>query len=238
KYYSSETYVSHTSSGNTLINKLYLLVRVYTLKQKQNLIAKFSPKGKLLDYGCGTGEFLKVCAKQNWSVTGMEPSERARKMALSASLHVHSSIDEIPDTEKYNAITLWHVLEHIPDLNPTIEKIIKLLDDNGSVFIAVPNMKSHDAKHYESSWAGYDVPRHLWHFTPTSMKKLIEKHHLKLIDTIPMKLDSYYVSMLSEKYNKTPALLALIKGLFTGFFSNLSARKTGQYSSLIYIIRK
>ena len=235
KYYASNNYISHTSSGKGIINKLYLIARRYTLNRKLKLINRFSARGSLLDYGCGTGDFLRQCERASWSVTGVEPSERALKLAKTASVHVYR---ELPENKIYDIITLWHVLEHVPDLNHIVEKLKGCLAENGTLFIAVPNMKSHDAKHYNSIWAGYDVPRHLWHFSPTAMKKLLEKHALRFIDTKPMKLDSYYVSILSEKYSNNSSFMALIKGVFNGFFSNISARKTGHYSSLIYIAKK
>jgi 2-polyprenyl-3-methyl-5-hydroxy-6-metoxy-1,4-benzoquinol methylase len=208
--------------------KLNLVNAVTTQEQK-----------KILDYGCGTGEFLKKCHDNHWKVYGVEPSGSARKQAsLLTNTAITEKIQELAEKD-FNVITLWHVLEHVSDPNRIITEIKQKLAQDGTIFIAVPNYKSWDGSHYKQFWAGYDVPRHLWHFSQQTMKTLIEKNDLKLQRVIPMKLDSFYVSMLSEKYkNNTSAITGILKAITNGIRSNWRARRNQEYSSLLYVIKK
>jgi SAM-dependent methyltransferase len=236
RYYQSSRYISHTGSKKNLFEKLYHLARVYSLQQKRNLIEEFSKPKSLLDFGCGTGEFIKYFKENGWTTEGVEPSSTARQKSieLSGSI-VYSNIQEIKG-KKFDVITLWHVLEHVHELNETISTLINLLEKDGKIFIAVPNPESEDANKYKEHWAAYDVPRHLWHFNMGNMKDLLSKHGLKVFDIKPMKLDSFYVSMLSEEYKQSSSKTEqMLKGLFTGVSSNAKARKNNNYSSLIYI---
>jgi 2-polyprenyl-3-methyl-5-hydroxy-6-metoxy-1,4-benzoquinol methylase len=243
RYYQSNDYISHASSATTIINTIYLRVRTYTLRWKEQLatelIAKTADK-TILDYGCGTGEFLKKCKSLGWNVAGVEPAEDARKKAQNnCNQHIAPSIDDLA-TKDFTVITLWHVLEHIPDLNETIALLREKLNPSGKIIIALPNPNSWDAQHYKNFWAAYDVPRHLWHFTQSNLELLLRNHHFVLKRQVPMKLDAYYVSLLSEKYrnNGKTTLIGILRALYNGTKSNLRARKTGEYSSIIYIANK
>lgn len=240
KYYASDKYISHSGTSLTLFDKVYLSARNITLKWKHHLINKYSSTpSSILDYGCGTGEFLNFQKKKGWDVTGVEPSEIARAKAnilLGNKVYEHSDLLE---KKSFNIITLWHVLEHVHELNPTIQKLKDLLSPEGHLIIAVPNPNSHDCHHYKNHWAGYDTPRHLWHFSQDTMKLLMKLNGLTIVETSPMKLDSYYVSLLSEGY-KNPAQSKLesgIKAIIEGLKSNLAARKNNEYSSLIYVVK-
>jgi 2-polyprenyl-3-methyl-5-hydroxy-6-metoxy-1,4-benzoquinol methylase len=236
-YYQSDDYISHSGKSNNSINKIYLQARKISLRWKLNIIQHQKPSGKLLDIGCGTGEFLDTMKTAGWEISGVEPSATARNKAEQL---LNQSINENLETAigPFDIITLWHVLEHLPDLNGSLEKISKLLKSDGKLLIAVPNHSSHDGKKYEAYWAGYDVPRHLWHFNKEAMAMLLLKHGFTLQKTLPMKLDSYYVSLLSEKYKGGHAFGNLVKGFFSGLSSNRKAKTTGEYSSLIYIAGK
>src|SRR5690606_17862320 len=239
EYYSSADYISHTSTGTNLVNQAYLLARKYTLRQKLNLVAKFAAKDKLLDFGCGTGEFLKHAQAQQWDTYGVEPAEKARRAAQAELRHIYPDITSIPSHD-LQAITLWHVLEHVPQLNETLAQLKERLGEAGTIFIAVPNVNSYDSHYYAQHWAGLDVPRHLWHFSRPNMTRLLQNHKFNLVQTLPMKLDAYYVSLLSEKYrldNKL-SIPAAFKAVRSGFRSNLAARTSSEYSSLIYVARK
>lgn len=241
KYYASDNYISHSGKSRTLFDKIYLRARNLTLKWKHQLITIYYPEPKkILDYGCGTGEFLHYMKNKGWSVTGIEPNETARKKANHLlGNNVLQSLESIKGNS-VDAITLWHVLEHIHDLNNTIQNLKNLLSPTGYIFIAVPNPNSHDCEHYKKYWAGYDVPRHLWHFTQDTIKTLLKNNGLKIVATEPMKLDSYYVSLLSEQYRTPPQnkIVSGLKAFFEGLISNISATRTGEYSSLIYIVRQ
>jgi 2-polyprenyl-3-methyl-5-hydroxy-6-metoxy-1,4-benzoquinol methylase len=239
RYYQSEHYVSHTSKATNLTNRLYLLVRSFTLKNKLSLVNKNCIRGALLDYGCGTGDFLNILSEDDWTVFGIEPSLQAREIALSNNPNIFESIEDLPN-EKFNAITLWHVLEHVSEPNFLLKQLQERLYNNGRIFIAVPNFNSHDAKHYEKHWAGLDVPRHLWHFSTKAMENLLQNNGLKIASIKPMYFDAPYVSMLSEKYkaNNKANLTTFIKGASNGVWSNIKAFFSNQYSSLIYIVKK
>ncbi|MBP7809385.1 MAG: class I SAM-dependent methyltransferase [Bacteroidia bacterium] len=235
KYYKSEDYVSHSDTKKGLINRLYHMVRTRTLKQKLDLISSYVSRGTILDYGCGTGMFLKTCADAGWKSFGFEPDSDAKKLAEGKGLSVANSKEALAGN-KYDIISLWHVLEHVTDLDPTLEFFSKSITDKGRLIIAVPNYTSADAKYYKEFWAGYDVPRHIYHFEINTLKKLLGNYGFSLEETKPMKFDSYYVSMLSEKY-KTGSM-NYFTAFLNGLKSNLAAKDSSQYSSVIYIFKK
>ncbi len=237
KYYETEEYISHTDTKRNLFEKVYHLVREYAIKNKVALLNKEQSKGSVLDIGCGTGDFLAAAKNNGWSVTGIEPNEDARVKAntkTNNSVFETSKLESLPENS-FDVITLWHVLEHLPDLESHVKVFRKLLKPNGSLIIAVPNHKSFDANHYKQFWAAYDVPRHLWHFSQTSIKKLFQNFQIELNKTIPMKFDSFYVSLLSEKYKTGKK--NIVKAFWIGFRSNLKAKHTSEYSSLIYVFK-
>lgn len=243
KYYASSTYISHQKKAQTFIDKIYLLVRHFTLKWKLKLIQNNSvATGRtLLDFGCGTGEFIRVSKSIGWQITGVEPSQKARAGAPpEVSRDILPSLKEIKSDIRFDVITLWHVLEHVPDLNETLQQLKSHCAERGTIFIAVPNHSSHDGHHYKENWAGYDVPRHLWHFNRHSMKTLIEKHSMVIRKIIPMRLDAYYVSMLSEKYKHKGTLTfpSLLQAMINATRSNSHAKQDMEYSSLIYVVTR
>lgn len=238
-YYISEEYVSHSNTKKGFINSIYQVVRKYTMLKKLKLISEFYKTGKILDIGCGTGDFLKTVKEAKWETIGIEPSPDARKMAIeNYALDVREEAEiKILEKETFDIITMWHVLEHVPELNERIEDLKRLIKPNGVIIIAVPNCTSLDAKIYSENWAAYDVPRHLYHFSPTDIETVFKNHDLKVFRVLPMIFDSYYVSMLSEKIKTGKS--NIIRAIWNGFRSNFSAIKTGKtYSSQIYLIRK
>ena len=244
KYYTSPAYTSHIAVAHGAFDKIYLTARTFALKWKLSLIKKytFSDQKKILDFGCGTAEFLKLAKQNGWVTIGMEPSDQARNNSHPSIIKdVRPTLtDVINEGHKFDAITLWHVLEHVEDLNITLGALKMMLEHDGTIFIAVPNHTSWDGKHYGQNWAGYDVPRHLWHFNKNSMKRLIENHGLTIATVIPMRLDAFYISLLSEKYqqNKSLSILGITRALFNALISNYRARNAMNYSSLIYVIKK
>lgn len=240
-YYKSPEYISHTNTTEGLINKLYQGVRKYTLQQKAKFIASQTGVigGKLLDVGCGTGAFLNVMKKEGWEVLGLEPDKEARELArrlYRLTVFEASQLDQLP-VGSFDAITLWHVLEHVHDLHAYVEQLKGLLKPSGKLFIAVPNYQSLDAQIYRRDWAAYDVPRHLYHFTPKAMDILMKAHGLGIKAKQPMWFDAFYISLLSSKYRhgRTHYLASFINGLR----SNLKAlANKDRCSSLIYIIGK
>ncbi|MCB4798298.1 class I SAM-dependent methyltransferase [Neotamlana laminarinivorans] len=239
EYYKSEDYISHTDAKRNFFEKVYHLVRVYALNKKLSLINNYVSTDKnLLDVGCGTGDFLSVAIKNGWQVSGVEPNQQARDIANKKTNNAVFNVEKLKEFQEasFNVITLWHVLEHLPNIEEHIELFKKLLKPNGVLIIAVPNYKSYDAKHYKSFWAAYDVPRHLWHFNKSSIKNLMESYGFNLNQIKPMWFDAFYVSLLSEKY-KT-GKINFIKGFFIGLVSNVKALASKETSSLIYVVKK
>ncbi|MFD2892212.1 class I SAM-dependent methyltransferase [Flavobacterium chuncheonense] len=233
-YYESEDYISHTDGTRTFFEKVYQIVKRNAIRKKVALLSKFNQKGKVLDIGAGTGDFLVEAKNQGWNVTGIEPSSKAKEIAISKGVPFSDSL-EILEDHSFDVITMWHVLEHVPDLDFQIQQLKRLLKPNGTLIIAVPNFKSYDAKHYKSFWAAYDVPRHLWHFSKTAIEKLFAKQKMKLIKCKPMWFDSFYVALLSEKYKN--GKMNFIKGFVIGFISNLYGIFKKEFSSHIYILK-
>lgn len=236
RYYDSEAYISHTDSKSSFTDKLYQSIKRYSLRKKTQLIDSQIDRGKnLLDIGAGTGDFLVQAKSDGFEVAGIEPNERARTNAARKGIHLQSDYAGLAN-QKFDVITLWHVLEHLPDLEQQLNQISNLLKENGIVVVAVPNFKSYDAKHYGSFWAAYDVPRHLWHFSRNAISKIFDRRGMEVVSSRPMIFDSFYVSMLSEKYKGNR--LQLINAFFVGLWSNIKAWSSKEYSSLIYIIKK
>jgi 2-polyprenyl-3-methyl-5-hydroxy-6-metoxy-1,4-benzoquinol methylase len=240
QYYKSENYISHTNTSKGLVNNLYQRVRKKTLKQKRKLIEDIVgiSKGNLLDVGAGTGAFANEMQQAGWQVTGLEPDADARTVAkkdFGVELSPINIFYNLPDSS-FDAITMWHVLEHVHDLNGYVAKLKLLLKKDGYLFIAVPNYTSKDAAMYKEYWAAYDVPRHLYHFSPRAMQLLMEKHGLKIAAYKAMWYDSFYVSMLSSKYKN--GRTNLVTSFFNGLWSDIKVMgDVKKCSSVIYIIR-
>jgi len=241
RYYKAEAYVSHTDTKKGLVNRLYHIVRNITLQTKRKLVEKATglKKGSLLDVGAGTGAFAAVMQQAGWAVTGLEPDDTARNNALTQhniQLKQPGQLFNLP-ANTFNAITMWHVLEHVHELHRYLDTFNSILVNNGVLIIAVPNYTSHDAEIYKESWAAYDVPRHLYHFSPQSMQQLAGMHGFSIQQYKPMWFDSFYVCMLSEQYKTGKG--GFIKAVWNGFVSNLKAMSdVKRCSSVIYVMKK
>lgn len=240
-YYQSEEYISHSNTAKGLVNAIYHFVRKIMLQRKRRLVEKNAGmlKGQLLDIGAGTGYFLNEMQQYGWRVTGTEKSCEARGFAKKEfDLNINETHELFQFEDKsFDVITLWHVLEHIHRLDENMKTFHRLLKNHGRLVVAVPNHDSYDARHYKEFWAAYDVPRHIWHFSPEQMNRFGEKHKLKLVKMRPMPFDSFYVSILSERYKKSG--MALLKGLFHGKISWLNSLfYAGKCSSVIYVFEK
>jgi len=233
KYYQSEDYISHSDSTKTIQDKIYQLARNYAIRKKIKLIESYHQSGSILDIGCGTGELLQRMDSRKWTRVGIEPSDQARGK-IAAEITVYPSLQNL--AQKFEVISLWHVLEHLHNLEATLKFIEQHLANPGTLFIAVPNRESTDAQHYGTHWAAYDTPRHLWHFSKDNMKALLRNFGFEILAIRPMPLDAFYVSLLSEKYAHPESNFATraAKALYRGIASNLQAGKDN-YSSLLYI---
>ena len=238
RYYKSEEYISHSNSKKGLLNKAYHFIRKKNHRKKFDLVSSYKKCGTILDIGCATGEFLNYMKKQNWETIGVEPNVEAQNFAKTEyKLNVFSE-DFLSNSEsaKIDVITMWHVLEHVHPLEERMQQIKKLLTIDGVVLIAVPNADCFDAKLYGKKWAGYDLPRHIYHFTQKTMIQLFKKYNFTFEGIVPMKYDAYYINMLSEKYKTGKR--NLLKAFWNGYRSNRWARKNkNNYSSLIFIFK-
>lgn len=241
RYYETPDYISHSDTHKGLMNRVYHRVRKYMLSRKAKLIKRTSglSKGSLLDIGTGTGYFSNEMKERGWRVKAIEKNARARAFAkehFELEVDAEDALAGYAD-DSFDVITLWHVMEHLEPLNETWKKLAQLLKERGVLIVAVPNPNSYDAGKYKEWWAAYDVPRHLWHFTPSAMQQFGVKHGFKLAEQHPMPFDAFYVSMLTEKYKGSR--LAFLKGMWTGllaWFSSLA--KAERSSSMIYVFRK
>jgi 2-polyprenyl-3-methyl-5-hydroxy-6-metoxy-1,4-benzoquinol methylase len=233
-YYESDDYISHTDGKRSLFERAYHFIKGIALKNKLKLINAQSSKGKLLDIGAGTGDFLVVAKNDGWQITGIEPSAKAKGIAINKGITFAESLAHL-ESKSFDVITMWHVLEHVPNLDENITELKRLIKPSGTIIVAVPNFKSFDANFYGRHWAAFDVPRHIWHFSKTSIEKLFGEKEMKLVEVLPMKFDSFYVSLLSEKYKS--GKMNFVRAFFVGWKSNLSGNKTNEYSSHIYLIK-
>ncbi len=235
RYYESNDYISHTDSKRSLFEKAYHFVKGIALKNKLNLINNCSSsKGNLLDIGAGTGDFLFTAKQNGWETIGVEPSEKAKGNAIGKGIKFSDSTQDL-ESHSFDVITMWHVLEHVPNLEIQIKELKRLVKPNGTIIIAVPNFKSYDANYYGEFWAAYDVPIHFWHFSKKAIQLLFQKENIKLEKVLPMKFDSFYVSLLSEKYKK--GKMNFVKAIWIGLVSNWKAKSSLEYSSHIYVLK-
>ncbi|MFT4670468.1 MAG: SAM-dependent methyltransferase [Flavobacteriaceae bacterium] len=235
KYYESDAYISHTDSKAGFMASVYQNVKKYSLALKLRLILTLNgSRGLLLDIGAGTGDFLKLAKENGWDVFGVEPNDGARNLAKQKNLEIYETMDRLSG-QTFDVVTLWHVLEHLPDLEVITQQIESLIKPGGTLIVAVPNFKSFDAKYYKNYWAAYDTPRHLWHFSKTAMDQIFSSS-MTLVKIKPMIFDSFYVSLLSQKYKSGKSFS--IKALLVGLWSNISALNSKESSSHIYCYKK
>ncbi len=238
KYYETTEYLSHDTKNNGIVGKVYNYLRSWNLKHKYKIVTKYIKKGKLLDIGCGTGELLYHFKSNGWAVKGVEPSNKARELAINNYKLDVLNLPQLKNLtqEKFDVVSMWHVLEHVPDISNRLAIFSQLIKDDGIGIIAVPNFNAPDSKYYGKIWAALDVPRHLFHFTKESLRIILAKNNLKIIESHPMKLDAFYVSLLSEKYLHHK--LVWIRAAIRGLLSNIKAKKDNNYSSMIFVVKK
>ncbi|MEJ2050194.1 MAG: class I SAM-dependent methyltransferase [Calditrichota bacterium] len=240
-YYQSEAYQPHQEKASSFSEKIYRWVRNRNVRYKRRIIERIVEKGNLLDYGCGTGEFLLEMQKSGWQTIGYEPAEKAAKIAREYGLQMILNLSEIKS--KLNVITMWHVLEHVHQANALLDNFHQMLAPDGILIIAVPNRLSFEAQMYRSNWVAWDAPRHLYHFTPADMARLLDKHSFQIVNYKMLYLDPWYNALLSSALktagkNSLIKIAALIKALFFGklsmFFGMLDKKRA---SSVIYLAK-
>jgi 2-polyprenyl-3-methyl-5-hydroxy-6-metoxy-1,4-benzoquinol methylase len=238
EYYQSEKYYSHSKKKNGFIPWLYQIIKRKNISTKYQQIVPKGQTGRILDIGCGTGDFLLYCKEKSWIISGVEPDKGARKIAetlLEQEIYSANETDQWADST-FDIITMWHVLEHVSDLNQQFIELQRLIKEDGKLILALPNFKSYDALYYKENWAAWDVPRHLYHFNKQVISQIASNYGFKLLESLPMKWDSYYVSLLSEQ--SKGSVLSILRASIIGFVSNRKASKSGEFSSKIYIFIK
>lgn len=236
-YYKSDEYYSHQENKKGFVPRLYEAIKKINLKHKFRLASRDLPVGKLLDIGCGVGDFLHIAEHNGWQCTGVEPSEEAREIArqrIKGDLLYSEDLEQLPD-QSFDLITMWHVLEHVDDLKWQVAQLQRLIKPEGRIVIAVPNYRSYDGRFYNAFWAAYDVPRHLNHFNKTVVTKIFKTSGLSLVSMDKLVWDAYYISFMSEQYKHH--FMPLVRGVFRGLVSNAKARRSGEWSSLVYVFR-
>ena len=241
RYYESPTYISHSNTSKGFVNRVYHIVRRIMLQKKARKVEMLTglKNGRLLDYGAGTGHFARLMETRGWSVTAIEKNGKARELALKEfgfEMLPVEALSTIKDKE-LDVVTMWHVMEHIQEPDRMWDELHRILGDKGIAIIAVPNSASYDALKYKEYWAAYDVPRHLWHFTPSTIAQWGERHGFVLDGQYTMPFDGFYISMLSEQYKGSR--LHTIRGFWNGFKGwLLQCRRSSASSSIIYVFRK
>lgn len=238
EYYKSEEYYSHQENKKGFIPRLYESVKKVNLKHKYKLATKGLETGKLLDIGCGVGDFLQTAEEKGWETVGVEPAEDAKAIAkkrIKAEIITSEEIEKLPN-DSFDVITMWHVLEHVDNLRWQVAQLQRLIKQKGRIVIAVPNYKSYDGQFYKEHWAAYDVPRHLNHFNKKTITNILNTNELILTKHDKLIWDAYYISYMSEQYKLHK--LALIRGAFRGWMSNAKARRSGEWSSMVYVFER
>lgn len=235
-YYKSADYISHHSRPHSFTQRLYVWARTLMLNYKYLILKNnINFKSSLLDIGCGTGSFLTFMKKKGFKVYGVENNSKARSFCLENNLETLATEASLPN-DNFDLVTLWHVLEHLPNSEKSIATYRELLKKDGLLLIAVPNFQSHDRIHYQKDWAALDVPRHLWHFTPKGLTTMVEEIGFDLIQKKALGLDVFYICYLSEKHKDKS--LPLLRGIFKGSFFLVKALFTKKHSSLVFVFKK
>lgn len=242
-FYSNEAYDPFVSTKSTfsVSDGVYAFVRRFSLWRKRLLIEDVQREGLLLDVGCGTGEFLSYMQNFQWKVTGVEPNADARAYAASRGLRVLPELQRI-QRSRFQVITLWHVLEHLPDLRSAVQHLIHLLAPSGYLVLAMPNVDASDAREYGEHWVALDTPRHLYHFTQTDVEELFRAFPIELISARGLWLDTIYNVLYSEqlhraqtgeRYRPWTMLRTLIRS-----YSNDARSERTEASASVYIFQK
>lgn len=240
KYYEHADYVSHTDTKEGLFFKIYHGVRDYMLGRKRSHITKHVQLKKSLDIGAGTGYFVNHLRENGVEAIGFEPDQGARQQAKNNfGLDLKPSLEEILESnEKFDAISMWHVLEHVHDLKAYFKHFQDLLKPGGVLAIAVPNYTSLDGRYYKKYWAAYDLPKHLWHFSPNSLRKLGSANGFTHAKSYAMPFDPFYIALLSEGHKKS-GFFGKIRGAFIGKMSFIKGFFNSESSSsVVYIFKK
>ena len=235
-YYNSSNYDSFKNTSKGGLDIIYFLIQKIMFRYKLFLIRIYLKGNRILDYGAGSGKFAAYLSKKNFNTSVLEPYNKEIKNQSLLNINVYEKIADIPKSDCYDGITLWHVLEHLPNPEQILSKIHNILEKKGVLMIALPNINSLDARYYKSYWAALDVPRHIWHYTIQGITSLVESKGFKLEKKYPLFFDVFYISYISETHKNSR--FAMIRGFFFALLSNFSALFNKEFSSMIFIFKK
>ena len=235
-YYNSSNYDSFKNTAKGGLDIIYFLIQKIMFRYKLFLLRIYLKGNRILDYGAGSGKFAAYLSKKKFNTSVVEPYNKEIKNQSLLNINVFEKIADISKSDYYDGITLWHVLEHLPNPEHVISKIHNLLEKNGVLIIAVPNINSLDARYYNSHWAALDVPRHIWHYTIKGIISLVESKGFKLEKKYPLFFDAFYVSYISETHKNSR--FSMIRGFFFALLSNFSALFNKEFSSMIFVFKK
>jgi SAM-dependent methyltransferase len=256
RYYREGRYDPHLHAGKALTarDRLYLAARNILLARKIPVVLSGTTQSagscRVLEVGCSTGDLLARLHRKNRipreNLAGIETDEEAAAAAeKAAGIRIsRTGIGALERGKTFDRIVFWHVLEHLHDLHGTLAEAVARLDRNGLMVVALPNPECRDARRYREHWVAWDAPRHLWHFTPSTLGALLRLHGLEITATAPWLPDTLYTCWYSQRMEAAAgnrrfglrdactALLQAAACLATTLLRPASA------STLVYYVRK
>jgi SAM-dependent methyltransferase len=176
--YSSGFYEPGPARANGLVELGHEFNNTIRLRELRGL-----GHGRLLDIGSGRGRFLAAAKSAGWDVTGIEFEPGLAEMSarrFGVPVVVGDAVSADVDGP-FDVVTMWHVLEHLPDPHAALERAAALLRPGGTLIVSVPNNDSLQARLGGDAWLHLDIPRHLWHFTPASLARLVSRSGLRVV---------------------------------------------------------
>ena len=154
-----------------------LLARILGRSRERKGALPWAGAGRLLDFGCGSGSYLKRMAELGWDVTGLDAAVGPVNR-IQGELGLRAMVGDLPHPElrpgTFDVITMWHSLEHVQEPLTTLREAFRLLVPGGKLIVACPNIDSWSFRRFGQNWYGLDVPRHLTHFTPTTLQIMLQ----------------------------------------------------------------
>jgi SAM-dependent methyltransferase len=198
---------------------------------------------RLLDFGCGSGAFLKRMNDRGWQAVGLDFSEKAVKY-ICDELKIPAFVGTLPNPvfppQSFDLVTLWHSLEHVHQPLETLREVYNLLAPGGKILVALPNIDSAPFRWFGSAWYGLDLPRHLTHFTPATLRMMMDLAGFEF-EAMQMTRHSYWLRQsvqLAIRRDTISPLLRLLKFRLTSSLVSKLYLLAGKSDSFVVIARK